>query len=118
MSTGEYAKYSRGRKLGGSSAAYVLYKENMSAFDKNGNGSLSNSEIESLIYYISGNGGHPLSGGKNVKFVAMSEAEKAVLWQMMSGSKSIKNNPYHSKTAKRAASEYLKLKEKEKKEAK
>ncbi len=118
MSTDEYAKYSRGRKLGVSSAAYVLYKENMSAFDKNGNGSLSNSEIESLIYYISGNGGHPLSGGKNVKLVAMSEAEKAVLWQMMSGSKSIKNNPYHSKTAKRAASEYLKLKEKEKKEAK
>lgn len=118
MSTDEYAKYSRGRKLGVSSTAYVLYKENMSAFDKNGNGSLSNAEIESLIYYISGNGGHPLSGGKNVKFVAMSEAEKAVLWQMMTGSGSLKNNPYRGKQAQRAASEYLRLKNKEKEDKK
>lgn len=118
MSADEYAKYSRGRRLGVSSAAYVLYKENMSAFDKNGNGSLSNAEIESLIYYISGNGGHPLSGGKNVKFVAMSEAEKAVLWQMMTGSGSLKNNPYRGKQAQRAASEYLRLKNKDKEDKK
>ena len=118
MSADEYAKYSRGRRLGVSSAAYVLYKENMSAFDKNGNGSLSKAEIESLIYYISGNGGHPLSGGKNVKFVAISEAEKAVLWQMMTGSGSLKNNPYRGKQAQRAASEYLRLKNKDKEDKK
>ena len=111
MSEDEYAKFERGRSLGMPQEAYVLYKENAGAFDANGNGRLSGSEMEDLIEYISGGGKAILPGGQSVRFISMTTAQKAVLWQMMSGSKSVKNNPYNSKKGVQAAKEYLRLKE-------
>ena len=111
MSEDEYAKFERGRSLGMPQEAYVLYKENTGDFDTNGNGRLSGSEIEDLIEYISGGGKAVLPGSKSVRFISMTTAQKAVLWQMMSGSKSVKNNPYNSKKGVQAAKEYLRLKE-------
>ena len=116
MSEDEYAKFERGRSLGMPQEAYVLYKENTGDFDTNGNGRLSGSEIEDLIEYISGGGKAVLPGSKSVRFISMTTAQKAVLWQMMSGSKSVKNNPYNSKKGVQAAKEYLRLKEEGKEE--
>ena len=67
-------------------------KEVLPQFDANGNGSYSADEIENAIESISAQG-IVLPGGPATIFNLTNE-QKAVLWQVWTGSSSGKNNPY------------------------
>ena len=60
--------------------AYVGYYEIRENFDANGNGSYSNAEVQAAI--------------DSMAEYNLTKEEKAVLWQLVTGSKSSKNNPY------------------------
>lgn len=62
---------------------FVTYYEKQKEFDSDGNGSYTQAEVKAVIDAI-GRG--------------YTNEQKGVLWQMGTGSKSIKNNPY-SKSA-------------------
>ncbi|MGN1122475.1 MAG: hypothetical protein ACI4RV_08915, partial [Eubacteriales bacterium] len=97
MDSGEKAKFEAGYSLGVTPTAYVLFKENASAHDDNGDGKLKNDEVTAIINDISGNGSVVLPGGSKVKKVSMTNNQKAILWQMITGSSSAKNNPFSVK---------------------
>lgn len=60
---------------------YVGYYEIRADYDKDGNGSYSNTEVKTAIDSMRG----------------LTNNERAVLWQLATGSKSAKNNPYSTK---------------------
>lgn len=59
---------------------FVAYYEVRAEYDTNGNGSYSNAEVQAAIDSMTG--------------YQLTAEQKAVLWQLMTGSKSAKNNPY------------------------
>jgi len=71
----------------------VILYETLPSFDFDGNGSYKQDEVEAAIDAMSGGdtGGIVLPGGNTVQ---LTNEEKAALWQIWTGSKAAKNNPY------------------------
>lgn len=75
-------------------AAYVRAQEVKSQYDADGNGNLTNKEWQAVVDAISSDS-VLLPGGDNTIFY-MDTAQKAILWQMLTGAESSRNNPYSS----------------------
>ena len=80
VSDAQYLKFELAGDMGVELGAYVELYEIRERYDTNANGSYSNAEIKAAIDAISG--------------YDLSIQQKAVLWQLMTGSSSSKNNPY------------------------
>ncbi|MBQ2330078.1 MAG: peptide-methionine (S)-S-oxide reductase, partial [Oscillospiraceae bacterium] len=76
---------------------YVTLKEWLPEYDENGNGSYSGAEVQAAIDGISGGALIP-SGSGYAPGMKLSNKQKAALWQLFTGSKSAKNNPYDIQT--------------------
>ena len=92
MSDSEYEKLSTGNRYGVSPSAYVDFKERVTQYDADGNGSLKQSEVEASL--DSYGGGLTLPGDTRV---TLTNDQKAVLWQLQGKSWSPKNNPYNTR---------------------
>lgn len=75
-----YLKFELATQMGVSLDSYVGLYEIREQFDANGNGSYTNAEVKAAIDSMTG--------------YQLTAAQKAVLWQLMTGSTSSKNNPY------------------------
>ncbi|MGM9601779.1 MAG: hypothetical protein ACI3W5_09425 [Faecousia sp.] len=78
MDEKQYAKVELAYDFGVTPRNYIKLQEIKSDYDADGNGSYSNKEIQTAIDSMSG----------------MTMEQKAVLWQIATGSTSAKNNPY------------------------
>ena len=76
---------------------YVTLKEWLPEYDENGNGNYSGAEVQAAIDGISGGALIP-SGNGYAPSMKLSNKQKAALWQLFTGSKSAKNNPYDIQT--------------------
>ncbi len=83
---------------------YVTFRESLTAFDSNGNGSLSQAEVETALNSMSGNLSFAeqltleLTGGSSlVGSMFLSKDQLAVLWQLSNTGWAAKNNPYNPK---------------------
>ncbi|MBR5460643.1 MAG: hypothetical protein IKV53_07205 [Clostridia bacterium] len=73
--------------------AFTALKLNMSEYDTNGNGSYSAAEYQKAIDGLFPTSyGFALPGGDNE--ISLTVQQKAALWQIVTGSSSVKNNPY------------------------
>jgi hypothetical protein len=104
MSDDTFTTVSRAAELGLSVESYVKVRSTLDAYDANGNGSYSNGEIEDAIDALTGGalGLNALPGG-DVHTMYLTAEERAILWQVLTGSKSSSGNPY----SKSAAQKYL-----------
>ena len=81
---------------------YITYLEELSAYDEDGSGSLSQMEVETALRKLAGNLTVAerltieLTGGEAPGLLYVSDDQLAVLWQL-SGNWSPKNNPYSVK---------------------
>ena len=102
-----YEKVSAAWDAGIAPAAWVRAQELRSEFDADGNGSLTNADwtklVDSMTTY-----GVVLPG--NTTMFHLTAEQKGFLWQMLTGSKSTKNNPYSAEGGERylAAKEAMK----------
>ena len=92
MSDSEYEKLSTGNSYGVSPSAYVDFKERVTQYDADGNGSLKQSEVEAAL--DSYGGGLTLPGDTRV---TLTNDQKAILWQLQGKGWSPKNNPYNTR---------------------
>lgn len=99
MDESEYARVQTGYSFGVTPSAYVSAKEMLPMFDqpnKNGNyGTYTQDEIAAALdsFGTSTTGGIMLPGAEATG-TSLTNAQKAVLWQLLTGSTSAKNNPY------------------------
>lgn len=77
MSDSQYAKLTTARGFGVSPADFVSANEKIAKYDRDGNGRLTQAEVT-----------HGISN------LRLTMQQKAVLWQLITGSSSAKNNPY------------------------
>ena len=91
-----YKKLSIGYDYGVDPAVFVRMREILPQYDANGSGSYSHDEIEAAIDAMSASG-LVMAGGDGTIFY-LTAKQKATLWQLLSTSKSAKNNPYDSDT--------------------
>ena len=91
MSDSYFEKLTTAQKLDVSPNMFVSYYETRAKYDADGNGSYTQAEIKAVIDAM----------GKNY-----TNEQKGVLWQMATGSKSTKNNPY----SKEAGQKWLDIK--------
>lgn len=91
MSESEYEKLSTGTNYGVSPNAYVTFKETVTQYDANGNGTLTQEEVENAL--DSFGGGLTLPGDTRV---TLTNDQKAVLWQLQGKNWSPRNNPYNT----------------------
>ena len=96
MSESTHRKLEIAYDFGVEPSMYVALREIMPRYDANGNGSYSNAEITAAINAMSGYSRLPGGGSGN-----LTTGQKAVLWQVMTSSKSAKNNPYSSAVGRR-----------------
>lgn len=82
MTDAQFQKVEIANDLGVSPDAYVTFQETKTRFDSDGNGSYTNAEIEAAINGMTG---------------YYTTEQKAVLWQLGTGSNSARNNPYSRK---------------------
>lgn len=75
----QYAKIQMAYDFGVTPDSYVSLQEIKAQFDADGNGSYTNDEMKAAVDSLPGN---------------LSMEQKAVLWQLGTGNKSAKNNPY------------------------
>lgn len=94
--------------------AWVQLKEALPQFDVNENGSYSGAEIEAAIDALCGDGSLVAPWDKEP--LRLSREEKAVLWQLYTGSTSGKNNPYSSRVGNETGKRLEKAKEEAEKE--
>lgn len=99
MSDSEYTKLNIGYTFGVPAATYVTLKGTLPKYDADGNGALKNAEIEAAIDAL-----------------RLTNTKKAVLWQLMTGSKSAKNNPYDVNVGQRVVAARQSASEKSKSE--
>ena len=93
MSESAIEKYEIADSYGISPLSYVRLKEILPGYDADGNGSYSQAEITAAIDSLGGaSGGIVLPGGDGDQKLTL--IQQAVLWQLYTGSKSAKNNPY------------------------
>lgn len=81
--------------------AWVQLKEALPQFDENGNGNYSGAEIENAIDALGGDGS--LLAPWDKEPLRLTREEKAVLWQLYTGSKSGSGNPYSTRVGKEVA---------------
>ena len=93
MSESEYGKLKTGYSFDVPPATYVRFKEVLPAFDEDGNGGYTQSEVEAAL---DGMGGSeiilPTTGG--IGGIYMTTAQKATLWQLQNKSWKPENNPF------------------------
>ena len=89
MTESEYRKLTAANDLALDPNVYAEVKYLMPEYDENGNGSYSNAEIEAAIKAYAKENRHVDNG------------DKALLWQMLTGNTSAKNNPFSKSLAKR-----------------
>ena len=82
----QYTKLEIALSYGIEPESYVHLKELLPQYDKDGSGGISNEELEKAI--------DTMGGGLLPSVGQLTREQQAVLWQLFSGSKSAKNNPY------------------------
>lgn len=87
MQEAQYLKFELASDMGVDLAAYVGLYEIRAEYDANGNGSYSNAEVKAAIDALDG--------------YSLTAEQKAILWQLMTGSSSAKNNPYSTTVGQR-----------------
>ena len=108
MNDTSYAKCEALWKIGVAPGAYVRAKELESQFDSDESGSLNGKEWKNLIDGMTTWG--IVLPGDNTKY-SLTQDQKGFLWQMLTGSKSTKNNPYSAKGGQMWLDEKEKMKE-------
>ena len=77
MTDSQYAKLTTARGFGVSPADFVSANEKIAKYDRDGNGRLTQAEVT-----------------QGISNLRLTTQQKAVLWQLITGSSSAKNNPY------------------------
>ena len=113
MSDSARARYEIGDRYGIQPEAWVQVKEALPQFDENKNGSYSSGEIETAIDALAGDGRMLAPWDKEP--LRLSREEKAVLWQLFTGSTSGSGNPYSTRVGRKVAEELEKVREEAKK---
>lgn len=96
MQESQFAKVEAAYNYGIKPATYVHLMAIRPDFDANNNGSYSQSEIKEAIDALDDGYDNPLLALKG-EAVTLTTKQKAVLWQLLTGAKSAKNNPYSEK---------------------
>ena len=102
-------KYEIADSYGIEARTWVQLKEILPQFDEDGNGSYKGEEIENAIDALNGHGGIMLPGGDGPQ--QLTNEMRAVLWQLFTGSKSAKNNPYSERVGSQVIAEREKTKQ-------
>lgn len=102
-------KYEIADSYGIEARAWVQLKEILPQFDEDGNGSYKGEEIENAIDALNGHSGIMLPGGDGPQ--QLTNEMRAVLWQLFTGSKSAKNNPYSERVGSQVIAEREKAKQ-------
>lgn len=102
-------KYEIADSYGIESRTWVQLKEILPQFDEDGNGSYKGEEIENAIDALNGHSGIMLPGGDGPQ--QLTNEMRAVLWQLFTGSKSAKNNPYSERVGSQVIAEREKAKQ-------
>lgn len=102
-------KYEIADSYGIEARTWVQLKEILPQFDEDGNGSYKGEEIENAIDAMNGHGGIMLPGGDGPQ--QLTNEMRAVLWQLFTGSKSAKNNPYSERVGSQVIAEREKTKQ-------
>lgn len=109
MSDSARMRYEIADQYGIKAEAWVQVKEALPQFDENKNGSYSSKEIEKAIDALAGDG-HLLAPWDKDP-IRLSREEKAVLWQLFTGSASGSGNPYSTRVGKQVAKELERARE-------
>lgn len=102
-------KYEIADSYGIEARTWVQLKEILPQFDENENGSYKGEEIENAIDALNGHSGIMLPGGDGPQH--LTNEMRAVLWQLFTGSKSAKNNPYSERVGSQVIAEREKAKQ-------
>lgn len=102
-------KYEIADSYGIEARTWVQLKEILPQFDEDGNGSYKGEEIENAIDALNGHNGIMLPGGDGPQ--QLTNEMRAVLWQLFTGSKSAKNNPYSERVGSQVIAEREKAKQ-------
>ena len=102
-------KYEIADSYGIEARTWVQLKEILPQFDEDGNGSYKGEEIENAIDALNGHSGIMLPGGDGPQ--QLTNEMRAVLWQLFTGSKSAKNNPYSERVGSQVIAEHEKAKQ-------
>lgn len=102
-------KYEIADSYGIEARTWVQLKEILPQFDEDGNGSYKGEEIENAIDALNGHRGIMLPGGDGPQ--QLTNEMRAVLWQLFTGSKSAKNNPYSERVGSQVIAEREKAKQ-------
>jgi len=102
-------KYEIADSYGIEARTWVQLKEILPQFDEDGNGSYKGEEIENAIDALNGHSGIMLPGGDGPQ--QLTNEMWAVLWQLFTGSKSAKNNPYSERVGSQVIAEREKAKQ-------
>lgn len=102
-------KYEIADSYGIEARTWVQLKEILPQFDEDGNGSYKGEEIENAIDALNGHSGIMLPGGDGPQ--QLTNEMRAVLWQLFTGSKSAKNNPYSERVGSQVIAEREKTKQ-------
>lgn len=100
LSDSDARKYRTAADMGVDADTYTAFREALPSYDADGNGSYTHAEIRSAIDAISGIMSPEqmiillMSGQSLPESYALTNEQKAVMWQLATGSKSAKNNPY------------------------
>lgn len=99
-----YKKYGIAHDLGVGFDAYTAFREVLPSYDEDGNASYTNAEVSRAIDAVSGIMSPEqmimmlMSGQSLPESYALTNDQKAVMWQLATGSTSAKNNPYSTST--------------------
>lgn len=102
-------KYEIADSYGIEARTWVQLKEILPQFDEDGNGSYKGEEVENAIDALNGHSGIMLPGGDGPQ--QLTNEMRAVLWQLFTGSKSAKNNPYSERVGSQVIAEREKAKQ-------
>jgi hypothetical protein len=102
-------KYEIADSYGIEARTWVQLKEILPQFHEDGNGSYKGEEIENAIDALNGHSGIMLPGGDGPQ--QLTNEMRAVLWQLFTGSKSAKNNPYSERVGSQVIAEREKAKQ-------
>ena len=97
MSESEYEKVKTGSAHGITPGVYITFKELLAQYDEDGNGSYSQEEVERAIDSIGPKFGLalPSYGSANALNTNLTNAQRAVLWQLANKSWKPDSNPYN-----------------------
>ncbi len=119
MSDSQYTKCSVAYDHGLDPDLWVMMQEVLPMYDADENGAYNQEEITKAINGVGGDlGARVVAGWWGLDIAKgyrhMSKKEKAVLWQLLTGSPSAKNNPYDVTTGEKVLKKYKKLRDDQK----